>query len=124
MIVNVSATAEAELRQIGDWIANESPLRADKFVDELILACQRIADAPFASPAVQASENPQIRRRTYRNYLIFYSMTENTIEILHVIHGARDYEKNPFPGITTPPPPSSASAPSETACRPAPSRGA
>ncbi len=38
-----------------------------------------------------------IRRRPYGNYLIFHRVAGNTIEILHVLHGARDYEAILFP---------------------------
>lgn len=29
----------------------------------------------------------------FHNYLIFYRETEETVEILRVVHGARDYER-------------------------------
>ena len=33
---------------------------------------------------------PGVHMFSYGNYLIFYSITDAAIEILHVIHGARD----------------------------------
>jgi hypothetical protein len=35
-------------------------------------------------------------RRVYRNYLIFIDIGSREIEILHVIHGARDYAQIVF----------------------------
>ena len=33
-----------------------------------------------------------IRRRPYRGYLVFYRIGSKHIEVLHVLHGARDYD--------------------------------
>ena len=38
-----------------------------------------------------------IRRRVYGNYLIFYRTMSDAVEVLHVLHGARDYENLIFP---------------------------
>jgi toxin ParE1/3/4 len=38
-----------------------------------------------------------IRRRPFGNYLIFYRVGANAIEVVHVLHGARDYERLLFP---------------------------
>ena len=32
------------------------------------------------------------------SFLIFYRVGKDTIEIIHILHGARDYEALPFPG--------------------------
>ena len=40
--------------------------------------------------------NGNWRRRVYRNYLIFFDIGSREIEILHVIHGARDYAQIVF----------------------------
>lgn len=39
-----------------------------------------------------------LRRRVYGNYLIFYDLRPEAVEILHVLHGARDYAAIVFPG--------------------------
>lgn len=33
----------------------------------------------------------EIRKRTVRRYLVFYTFLPSHIEILHVLHGARDW---------------------------------
>jgi len=38
-----------------------------------------------------------IRRRVHGNYLIFYRVKVQTIEILRVLHAAMDYERLMFP---------------------------
>jgi plasmid stabilization system protein ParE len=42
-------------------------------------------------------EEGGIRRRPWGNYLIFYRVGDDSVQILHVLHGARDYEKILFP---------------------------
>jgi toxin ParE1/3/4 len=42
-------------------------------------------------------EHTGVRRRPYGNYLIFYRISDDRIEVLHVLHGARDYESILFP---------------------------
>ncbi|WP_202314807.1 type II toxin-antitoxin system RelE/ParE family toxin [Mesorhizobium sp. L-8-10] len=37
------------------------------------------------------------RRRVHGNYLIFYRASGENVEILHVLHGAMDYERILFP---------------------------
>jgi plasmid stabilization system protein ParE len=38
-----------------------------------------------------------MRRRAYGTYLIFYRIAEDRIEVLHILHGARDFEPILFP---------------------------
>ena len=94
MIVAVSDAAEAELEAIGDWIAETNP-------DASPLVCDG-APAPMrgslgCAGGVPRYEHLGIRRRPYGNYLIFYRVLNDTVEILHVLHGARDYEAILFP---------------------------
>ena len=97
MIVVITAAAEADLESIGDWIATRNPARAITFIQELRLRCHRLVDAPEGYALVPQYEANRVRRRPYGNYLIFYRINDNRIEILHVLHGARDYEPILFP---------------------------
>ena len=54
-------------------------------------------DAPRAYPLVPRYEHFGIRRRPFGRYLIFYRVNEDAIEIIHILHGARDYEAILFP---------------------------
>jgi toxin ParE1/3/4 len=42
-------------------------------------------------------EHLGIRRRPFGNYLIFYRVAADAIEVVHILHGARDYEPLLFP---------------------------
>jgi toxin ParE1/3/4 len=92
-----SRNAVEDLEQIGDWIAQDNPLRATSFVRELKQACQAIGRSPQSYPMVDRERDPLLRRRVYRDYLIFYDIGPAAVEILHVLHGARDYLPLIFP---------------------------
>jgi toxin ParE1/3/4 len=89
--------AEEDLEGIGDWIAQDNPVRAASFVTELRRACLAIGRAPRSYPFVDQVRDPLLRRRVYGSYLIFYDIGTAAVEILHVLHGARDYEFIVFP---------------------------
>jgi toxin ParE1/3/4 len=92
MKIIVTPAAEAELLEIGLWIAEDDPVRAQSFMDELRQVCSRLTDAPRAYPLIERYKRSGIRRRIYRDYLIFYRVALEQIDILHILHGARDYE--------------------------------
>jgi toxin ParE1/3/4 len=54
---------------------------------------------PRAYPLVPRYEKFGIRRTVYRDYLIFYRVHEQSVEIVHIFQGARDYETLLFPSI-------------------------
>jgi toxin ParE1/3/4 len=89
-------SAVVDLEEIGDGIARDDPARARTFVAELTKACRSIGRAPHSFPLADRSRAPILRRRIYRNYLIFYEVGPKEAEILHVLHGARDYSRVVF----------------------------
>lgn len=96
MIVVITGEVEADLEEIGDWIAEDNPLRAITFIQALREKCLALANAPKAFPLVPRYEPTGVRRRPYRDYLIFYHVNDDAIEILHVLHAAQDYERMLF----------------------------
>lgn len=93
----LTESAEADLAEIGDWIAARNPARASTFLIAIRERCERLLDAPKAFPLVPRFERSGIRRRPYGDYLIFYRVDAEMVEILHILHGARDYEALLFP---------------------------
>ncbi len=92
MIVLFTKEAEADLERIGDYIAKDNPPREATFVEELIAQCERLAETPEGYALVPRYEHSGARRRPYGRYLIFYRAKSETIEILHILNGAQDYE--------------------------------
>jgi toxin ParE1/3/4 len=97
VIVFITSEAEADLEQIAAYIAEQSPRSALKLVRELRQRCESLADAPRTYPLVPRYEHSGTRRRPFGQYLIFYRVGEDAIEVIHILHGARDYEALLFP---------------------------
>jgi len=88
MRVEYTAAAIDDLRTIGDFIAIDSRKHAKSFVGELRAACRSLSADSLRYPL-----QPQwrgVRRMPLRAYLIFYRVTGETVEILRVLHSARD----------------------------------
>ena len=93
MKVFITASARADLDEIFDYIAVDNPSRALTFTDKLVDRCHELGDFPKAYPLVPRYEDHGFRRRVCGNYLIFYRLQPGRVEVLRVIHGARDYER-------------------------------
>jgi plasmid stabilization system protein ParE len=97
VIVIITDEARADLDRIGDFIAEDNPRRAASFVDELLERCRRLADMPRAFPLVPRYEHYGVRRRVHGEFLIFYRIGIEQIDVLHVLNGAQNYEAILFP---------------------------
>jgi plasmid stabilization system protein ParE len=97
VIVTLTAEADSDLNAIAEYIAQDSVTAALSFVYELRGKCLALAEAPRGYPLVQRYEHHGIRRRPFGNYLIFYRIGAEAIEVVHILHGARDYERLLFP---------------------------
>jgi plasmid stabilization system protein ParE len=92
MIVSFSDAARENLRAISAWIAKDNPGRAATFVRELRAECVKLGPQPRAYPLVDRLATRELRRRSWRNYLIIYEVRTRDVLVVHVLHGARDYE--------------------------------
>lgn len=97
MIVHLSAEAEYDLEVISDYIARDNPARALSFLQELRSKCLGLADMPERFPLVPRYEATGVRRRGHGDYLIFYRVEAEKVIILHILHGAQNYNTILFP---------------------------
>jgi toxin ParE1/3/4 len=97
VIVTITAEAEADLEQIAIYVSEQSPRSALELVRELRERCESLLDAPRGYPLVPRYEHLGIRRRSSGRFLIFYRVSTDAIEVIHILHGARDYESLLFP---------------------------
>ena len=92
MIVVYTDEARDDLEGIGDYIAADNPARALSFVLEISERCEDLADMADAFPLVPRYEHTKVRRRPFRNYVIFYRVTDSRVDVLHILNGAQDFE--------------------------------
>jgi plasmid stabilization system protein ParE len=96
MRLRFSTESKADLREIGDYIALDNPLRALTFVDELEECCRALAEMPLRFPRVPRS-GMEMRRRVFKGYSIFYVLDGDAVTIARVLNNAVDYEQKLFP---------------------------
>jgi len=82
-------THEALLRlfEIEDFMSQESPARARKFVDQIIENTNSLPDNPLSGRTVPEISNPDIRELIFRQYQIVCRINGNNIYILTVFEG-------------------------------------
>ena len=86
---------EIDLWEIADYIARDNPDAARDFLHAAESAFQELAQQPGMGSRCRL-RSPRLRgvRRwvlpRFRNYLIYYLPTDEGIEVVRVIHGARD----------------------------------
>jgi plasmid stabilization system protein ParE len=78
-------------------VKSEKTTRAETFVAELYDRCRRLGGMPLAFPLLPNWEDRGVRRRVHGNYLIFYRVHQDQVQVLHILHGAQDYESTLFP---------------------------
>jgi len=98
MKVVITTPARLDLDEIADYIAADSVERALSFADELVDRCSALGDFPKAYPLIPRYESHGVRRCIHGNYLIFYRVRSKQVDILRILHGARDYLPLLFPG--------------------------
>ncbi|MDM7924325.1 MAG: type II toxin-antitoxin system RelE/ParE family toxin [Pyrinomonadaceae bacterium] len=84
--------ASDDLVEIWTFIAAESDEQiADGFLDRIKEKCEAAARSPLAFPE-RSQILPAVRICPFRRYVIFYFVIEDGIEVLRVLHSARDTE--------------------------------
>ena len=86
----LSTEAIQDIAAIGDEMSQYSPRRAAKFTDDIGIEFELLREMPDRFAKVRRHEN--LRRKVFGRYLIFYRVSETAVDIVHVIHGAMDYE--------------------------------
>jgi toxin ParE1/3/4 len=85
----VSNAARADLDEIWLYIAQDNEEAADRFIKALIGRFPKLASMPRLG-RVREELSPRLRSFPIGRYVIFYRPIENGIEIVRVLHGARD----------------------------------
>ncbi|MBI3421294.1 MAG: type II toxin-antitoxin system RelE/ParE family toxin [Candidatus Sungbacteria bacterium] len=92
-----SPQAEKDLNEIADYILADNLEAAVRFVDAVETTCTQLTKMPdmgrvFPCDNENLAELRMIRAaKSYSLYLIFYRKAGKRIEIIRILHGARDY---------------------------------
>ena len=95
LVFDILPEAEEDIVSCGDCLAGRSLSAAWRFADAVDETIQMLLNNPEMGERLRADPTGQIRYRTvvkFRTSLIFYRRMDAVLEIVRVIHGARDYE--------------------------------
>jgi plasmid stabilization system protein ParE len=95
--VIIQPVAAGGMREAFRWIARDSPRAAARWFDGLERAIETLAENPGRCPLAPESEffEEEIRELFYGKrggvYRILFTVAGDTVSVLYVRHGARDY---------------------------------
>jgi len=89
--VRLSARAERDLIDIWFAVAEDSPLTADRFIDKLSERVDGLADFPDRG-VLRKEFAAGLRMLIEGNYLILYRVKGDAVEVMRIVHGARQIE--------------------------------
>ena len=81
--------ARRRLQEIYDYIANDQPQNAEKWINHLIERGHKTAEQPWMGRMVPEYEEETIREVLQGDYRIIYQITASRINILTVRHGSQ-----------------------------------
>ena len=96
LIRDVLYEAEQDIMAYGDYLAERDPAVALRFADAVDATIEMLLDNPNLGERLRVDLTGELRYRTilnFKNYLIFYRRVDDVLEIVRVLHGARDYGK-------------------------------
>ena len=89
--------AQKDLWDITSYIANKlkAPKAAMDFVDTLDNSISRLQQFPYSCKLYQPQEPLEVEYRllSVKNYLVFYVVTENEVEIHRIVYAKMNLEK-------------------------------
>lgn len=83
--------AEADIDDLWWHIAQENPDAADRLLDTIAERCHALAHFPYIGIS-QEELMPALRSLPVGNYLLYYLPLDDGIEVVRVLHGARDID--------------------------------
>lgn len=83
--------AQADLEAIGDFIARDKPLAAERWVGTLVAAADAAAEAPMVGRRVPELGRDDVREVLVQGYRVIYRVTTERLEVLTVFHGRRRF---------------------------------
>lgn len=86
-----SPRAVADLEQIFDYIVQDKPAAAERFVRTLKEKCETLARFPLIETPREHLA-PALRAFPFGSYVIYYRPEANTVRIERFLHGARDID--------------------------------
>jgi toxin ParE1/3/4 len=88
--LRVSTKAESDLVDIVASLSDYSERAAQRLTDAVVETYDTLVEFPLLGPACDQIKPGWRFFSVDGNYLIFYRVTDESVDILHVVHGMRD----------------------------------
>jgi toxin ParE1/3/4 len=92
MRLSITPLAAQDLEEIGDYIAQDNPLRAVEFITALQSHCETILRNPKGY-RLREEFSINMRSCSHGNYVIFYESDDKEVTVVRVLYGGRDFPK-------------------------------
>jgi toxin ParE1/3/4 len=89
VIIVIAETAYADLEDIENYIAQDSPIMARKFILHIFDRIDQLYAYPLSGKPVPEIIDQTIRELLLNKYRIIYRVSENEINIIGIVHDAR-----------------------------------
>jgi antitoxin ParD1/3/4/toxin ParE1/3/4 len=86
----LSPQAFRDIDEIWEFIAEDNLDAADRVRDEIFTACEKLAEMPGMGHLREDLADEPLRFWRVYSYLIIYRPDSQPLEIVRVLHGARD----------------------------------
>ncbi len=93
MKIEWTEPAIESLQAIEDYIALDSKFYAKVFVEKIIKQVDKLKEFPVIGKIVPEYKKDDIREILFGNYRIVYHLYPDSVVILNIIHGSRDFIK-------------------------------
>lgn len=90
-ILVMTASAEADLDEIYDFILADNAVAADRFVTALVADLHRVAHLGYTG-VERGWIRPGLRLHIYGNYCAYFRVDEHHFNVVRIVHGARDID--------------------------------
>jgi len=90
-MVEWSGPAKRDLKQIYDFIAQDSKYYAKNVVEHIVDKSESLEPFPKAGRIVPELSDPNVREIFVYSYRLIYEVKSNRVEILAIVHGRRDF---------------------------------
>jgi len=94
MKIEWAERAKANLWELHEHIAIDSPENADRFIEKIFDSVEALADQPKMGRQVPEADNrDDVRELIFQNYRIIYLIKSKCVYIVNVVHGSRELKR-------------------------------
>ena len=99
MVIEWSYRARTDLRDLKAYIAKDSPYYAQRFIERIIAAVEKLIPFPKIGRSVpEAEDRDDVRELIFQGYRIIYCTLPERVVIVTILHGSLDLvTKEPKP---------------------------